>query len=183
MSKSRTQFIILAFLHHKSGSGYQIKKAIEASVAYFWSESYGQIYPVLKKMTLDGLVRLKDSDSLKQPRSNIYEITEKGKKILLEWLTADVIKSPPRLEILLKLFFGGLIGPSVMKEMITLFRSRKEKEMKTLQSIMDEFYTNPAGHAVYGKMTVRYGIRVSSALLEWCDETLEELEKLEKESE
>lgn len=80
--KSRTRFIILAFLYCKPGSGYQIKKAIENSVAYFWKESYGQIYPKLKEMAHGGLVKLQNKESSYPSRSNIYEITEKGKQYL-----------------------------------------------------------------------------------------------------
>lgn len=171
--ESRTRFIILAFLQYKPGSGYQIKKAIEGSVANFWRESYGQIYPKLKEMAHDGLVELQNKESSLQVKSNIYEITEKGREILLEWLSTEAVQTPPRSEILLKLFFGDLVGPSVMKDMIFQYRCKKENELRRLQSILKEYYEKPAGHDVYGKMTVEYGIQVSTAVIEWCDKTLE----------
>ncbi len=174
--ESRTRFIILAFLQYKPGSGYQIKKAIEGSVANFWRESYGQIYPKLKEMAHDGLVKLQNKEKSLQDRRNIYKITEKGKETLLEWLSTEAIQTPPRSEILLKLFFGDLVGPSVMINMILQYRCKKENELRRLQSILKDYFEKPVGHAIYGKMTVEYGIQVSTAVIEWCDRTLEILE-------
>lgn len=176
--ESRTRFIILAFLQYKPGSGYQIKKSIEGSVANFWRESYGQIYPKLKEMSHNGLVKLQIDESSTQTRSNVYEITEKGREILLEWLSTEAVQTPLRLEILLKLFFGSLVGPSVMIDMISRYRCKMENELERLQLILKEYPEKPTEHAVYGKMTVGYGIQVSTAVIEWCDKTLEILEGL-----
>jgi len=177
--KSRTRFIILAFLYSKPGSGYQIKKAIENSVAYFWKESYGQIYPKLKEMAHAGLVELQNKESSRPVRSNIYEITEKGKQILLDWLSTEAVQTPPRLEILLKLFFGDLVESSVMSDMISRYRCKNENELEVLQSILKGYSEKPAGHAAYGKMTVEYGIQALTAVIEWCDKTLKILERLD----
>lgn len=174
--ESRTRFIILAFLQYKPGSGYQIKKAIEGSVANFWRESYGQIYPKLKEMAHDGLVKLQINESSTKTRSNVYEITEKGREILLEWLSIEAVETPLRLEILLKLFFGSLVGPSVMIDMISQYRCKRVNELERLQSILKGYSKKPTGHAIYGKMTVEYGIQVSTAVIKWCDKTLEILE-------
>ena len=34
-----------------------IEKAIAGSTSYFWTESYGNIYPVLKKLLAEGALR------------------------------------------------------------------------------------------------------------------------------
>jgi PadR family transcriptional regulator AphA len=31
-------------------SGYDIRKTVQESIRFFWSESYGQIYPALKRL-------------------------------------------------------------------------------------------------------------------------------------
>ena len=47
---NKTKYAILGVLSQMSGSGYDIKKCCDTSIAYFWNENYGHIYPVLKKM-------------------------------------------------------------------------------------------------------------------------------------
>ena len=50
MKKSKTRFAVLGILSYGPMSGYDIKKFYEQNVAGFWSESYGQIYPILKRL-------------------------------------------------------------------------------------------------------------------------------------
>lgn len=61
-SPSRTIYAILGFLTVKPMSGYDIKKAVEVSIANFWKESYGQIYPMLKRLAKEGLVEKTDTE-------------------------------------------------------------------------------------------------------------------------
>ena len=45
-------------------SGYDLGQNIRGSVGFFWNESYGQIYPNLKKLAAEGLVgSLRRNDS------------------------------------------------------------------------------------------------------------------------
>ena len=41
---------ILGVLGFCPMSGYDVKKLIERSIAHFWNESYGQIYPILNRL-------------------------------------------------------------------------------------------------------------------------------------
>src|SRR5713101_9932570 len=56
MSKeNKSRYAILGILSQGPMSGYAIKKFIEASISNFWNESYGQIYPILKQLSEEGL--------------------------------------------------------------------------------------------------------------------------------
>lgn len=48
--KNKTGYVILGLLSDRSISGYGIKKLRERRFHHFWSESYGQIYPELKRL-------------------------------------------------------------------------------------------------------------------------------------
>ena len=51
MAKSAaTKFAILGLLAGGPASGYGMKKFIDGSIRYFWTENYGNIYPVLAKL-------------------------------------------------------------------------------------------------------------------------------------
>jgi DNA-binding PadR family transcriptional regulator len=94
-------------------SGYDIRKAIESSVGYFWSESYGQIYPALKRLTTEGLITPSRSNSKPRQRRQEYSLTDAGRASLQAWLAQPFQNDPPRNEFLLKLFFGREAPPSV----------------------------------------------------------------------
>src|SRR5260221_14788803 len=62
-SKSRTKYTILGMLTIAPMSGYEIKKAIQRSTAFFWSESEGQIYPALAQCLEKGWVTCQAASS------------------------------------------------------------------------------------------------------------------------
>src|SRR5439155_6344924 len=87
-------------------SGYDLKKRIEGSVAHFWSESYGQIYPILAHLASQGLVERRLERQKGKPDRQVYSITAEGQERLGAWLTAPARDESFRSELLLKLFFG-----------------------------------------------------------------------------
>ena len=47
--ENRSKYAVLGMLATGPKSGYDIKQTIETSIGHFWNESYGQIYPILKR--------------------------------------------------------------------------------------------------------------------------------------
>ncbi len=111
MNYGRTAYVVLGILAIESGqSGYEIRKTIEGTVGFFWGESYGQLYPTLKKLTADVLI------TARKPKSGTrqeYSITPAGRAALAKWLALPYRDDPPRDEFLLKLFFGHEAAPSI----------------------------------------------------------------------
>ena len=56
MKDKKSKYAILGMLSIEPMSGYDIKKEIEENISNFWTESYGQIYPVLKSLVAEKLV-------------------------------------------------------------------------------------------------------------------------------
>jgi DNA-binding PadR family transcriptional regulator len=56
---SSSMEVLLGLLAIDSMSGYDLGLTIRSSVGHFWNESYGQIYPNLKKLAADGFVTAK----------------------------------------------------------------------------------------------------------------------------
>ena len=92
----RTAFPLLALLAEHPMSGYDLKKGIVATFGHFWAESYGQIYPELKRLQAAGLVvpspqatstaRLSGQGA---PR-RVYALTAAGRDELTAWLQEPV---------------------------------------------------------------------------------------------
>src|SRR5438132_6220677 len=101
-----TEYAVLGMLALGPGSGYDLKKRIEGSVAHFWSESYGQIYPILAHLASQGLVERRLERPKGKPDRQVYSITVEGQVRLGAWLTAPARDESFRSELLLKLFFG-----------------------------------------------------------------------------
>ena len=54
---SPTGSVILGMLALGKQTGYDIKQFVDKSTRHFWAASYGQIYPELKRLEEQGLVR------------------------------------------------------------------------------------------------------------------------------
>src|SRR5438105_7185008 len=98
--------VILGMIALGKRTGYDIKQVVDKSTRHFWAASYGQIYPELRRLEDQGLVRSHPEPSGGRART-AYQLTEAGEGALRDWLAAD--EEPVyevRNEGLLKLFFS-----------------------------------------------------------------------------
>lgn len=173
----KTQYVILGLLTESPLSGYDIKKIIDIRFKFFWQESYGQIYPELKRMMDEGLIEseLLVSDRAKQ----IYRITDKGYMELREWMHQKPETESIRLEILLKRYFAGIVNPSVMIEHIQEFSNQHQQELIILNLFKKELESIDDPHHNHSDIlsVIDFGIKTNMAYLEWSKETILKLKE------
>ena len=168
-----SQYALLGLLSRGSHSGYDLKKQIESSIGHFWRESYGQIYPNLKLLERTGHVTSELERQEGRPDKKVYTITNAGRAALERWLEGSPKPTPPRNELLLKLFFAHH-SPERAAEHVRGYKQRFEEDSETYKGIERWLETEHAGHPAlpYWLMTLSYGRLEAEALLKWCDETL-----------
>jgi PadR family transcriptional regulator AphA len=169
---NRTKLALLGFLSWGPLSGYRLKQLIEISISNFWTESYGQIYPMLRQLEREGLAKAHVSKGGRGRTT--YAITEAGRAELARWLTEPAAPRPPRNELLLKLFFGRYAKPAELRRHLEKFRAERVAEAarhrgtrKMLESIPD-----PPPHLPYWLLTLSYGESEVAAQLRWVDAAL-----------
>jgi PadR family transcriptional regulator AphA len=172
---------LLGLLSVHPMSGYDIRQLIPRSIGHFWSESYGQIYPALKGLTAAGLVAKKTELQKGRPDRNVYSLTVAGKKALRDWLGVAPVEAVPRMELLLKIFFGGHAAKGVTGKHVTEFLAAHERALKLYVATEKRLKQEEAGdpQLPYWLMTLSFGRHRSKALVAWAKETLVELERLE----
>src|SRR5437660_1769958 len=89
---------ILGLLSMAPMSGYGMRMVISQSIGHFWSESFGQIYPALKRLTAEGCIEKKTERQKGRPDRNMYSLTPKGRERLREWLVVPTEAEVPRNE-------------------------------------------------------------------------------------
>ena len=183
--ENKSRYAILGMLALEPASGYQIKKLMEQSTSNFWSESYGQIYPILKQLTEEHLTTSHTEKQEGKPERNIYTLTELGKIKLVDWLGESVEEGQERIEILLKLFFGQLVPAEKNIAHLRHFQDIQRRLLDKYQGIeafLKDCIQEGDTLQIYALFTVRYGIHHCQALLAWCAETLEALQSMVEES-
>ena len=170
MAENRSRYAILGALTLKPMSGYDIRQFFAQSVSHFWDESYGQIYPMLKALHSAGLVSpVKRS---RESRRIVYQITERGRAELAEWLSEPVVPVPGRNEILLKLFFIRAAPPKTARKLLANYRERHKELLARYTAISAGLTADHSNNPNLSSwlVTLSFGSHISRALLEWCDE-------------
>jgi PadR family transcriptional regulator, regulatory protein AphA len=175
-----TQFAILGLLADEPRSGYDIKKEVEERLSHFWSESFGHIYPMLRRLHERGLVDLTVQQQEGRPDRKVYSLTEEGREALEAWFAEPPPPQRPRNEVLLRIFLGRHADPN---HLVRDVRSQREgfeqalTQLRAVQARLDSL-EEPHPDQVYWELTLSYGLRALGALTEWGEEAEAALERL-----
>jgi PadR family transcriptional regulator AphA len=179
-SSSSTE-VLLGLLTIQPMSGYDLGQTIRESVGHFWNESYGQIYPNLKKLTAGGFLTARTERQKGKPDRRIYSITQKGRERLASWLAVSPQPEIPRNELLLKLFFGGQASLQISIDHVQRMMETESAVLRKIEWIEKEIDKNRQYPDVpYWRMAVRFGQLELEAHQRWAQETLAVLNKLIK---
>ena len=100
-----SSYAVLALLHLKPWTGYELTRQAQRSLRYAWPKSERLLYSEPKKLVELGYATVHQEDSGNRTR-NVYTITGEGRQALDEWTTTRT--EPPRFEVeaLLRLLFA-----------------------------------------------------------------------------
>jgi DNA-binding PadR family transcriptional regulator len=172
-----TARVILGMLRLGARTGYEIKRTIDFSTRFFWSASYGQIYPELHRLEERGLVRARPD-----PRGGVkrtsYRLTKAGESALREWLTdAESFTFELRDEHLLRFFFGDLIS---REDVVANLRAQE----RFCELVLEHFEGMEPGARTgfiaedqhYPYLALRHGIELMAWRRDWCARTAAAIE-------
>jgi DNA-binding PadR family transcriptional regulator len=173
-----TTYAVLGLLSIEPNlSGYDMRKGIQNSIGYFWAESYGQLYPALKRLTDEGLIAPSSAQSNGRKRRQTYVITDAGRSALRLWLALPFHNEPPRNEFLLKLFFSREAAPGVAAAHVRDLNDRNRRMLDVLTkieaSVPADQSDNP--HLPYWRLTLSLGKVLTGAALDWGQQALTSL--------
>jgi DNA-binding PadR family transcriptional regulator len=165
-------------------TGYAMKKHVESNLGHYWSESYGQIYPILRQLVDEGLATCTEERRKGRPTRNLYAITRSGRKELREWLAVPTEPQPQRSELLLKLSLGDRVSFETCQKLIRDYGQQCEHDLSYLSDIESALCEPPQKHRdqPYWLMTLHHGRAIREAEPTWCGETLEHLRRLAAEA-
>jgi PadR family transcriptional regulator AphA len=179
---------LLGILTISPMTGYQLKQFFDASVQHIWNAELSQIYPTLKQMEAERLVRKTVEIQDARPNRKVYHITPEGRAELRRWMR----ESPPATSIrdpfLIRVFFGTEVPP---EDLLILLRRQMEEHQKLLafsdtvlrQRIrkgVEELGNKRAG--LFWSLTLDLAMRYRKAYIEWCENAIEAIERGEFEA-
>jgi PadR family transcriptional regulator AphA len=159
--------VILGMIAIGKRTGYDIKTLVDKSTRLFWTASYGQIYPELKRLEADGLITASQPEGGR--RRTEYELTESGQAALREWLTSkEPLTYELRNEGLLKFFFGAASRPADVIEQLEVMAAQHEAVVHHLRAIEPEAAPVEGEAPGFGYLTLLGGIELHEFTAGWC---------------
>jgi DNA-binding PadR family transcriptional regulator len=177
MRSNRSQYAVLGLLANGPRTGYEIAKEVSTVLSHFWSESDGQIYPVLHKLAEEGLADPEEESGAPGRRRRRYHISEDGRHALADWLAQPAHPLPPRHELLLKLFFGRHARPGDLPNVLAAYRAQAIEAAAKLDGLAsmlsDEHGDDP--DVRFWLLSIDFGRSNLRATIAWCDRALDTL--------
>ena len=162
------RYAILGLLNRNDMTGYEMSKAFEQTLSAFWTAKHSQIYPELKKLTEDGLVKYHVAITGNVLEKKVYSITDAGRKEFNRWeQTLPEIAPFPRDEFRLQLYFSSDQPPQFQL-------SQHEKRLAQIRQDLEKFSSvppeNPADFSDY--LLIRGGILREENTCNWLRECI-----------
>ncbi|MFN8527130.1 MAG: PadR family transcriptional regulator [Anaerolineae bacterium] len=177
------EYAILGFLNYGAFSGYDLKKALDASIKHFWSANQSQIYRTLSRLSEDGWVEMDVVEQDTRPDRKVYHITEAGKTALHDWLLSPLPFETEHSATLIQIFFSAQLDNEVVLAAL-------EQQAKLLRTRLAEFEAIPKQAEAYIQqvdssrdvafwtLTLDYGIQLNRAKLAWVEAAIRTIQDI-----
>lgn len=134
------KYAILGLLMRAPVTGYDIAKEFGDGLGCFWSAKHSQIYPELKRLTEEALIRYQTVIQGEKLEKKLYEITDQGREDFLQWLLQNPPLDPtPKDVFRLRSYYSQWISE---KDYLSLLDKQIEKRSVKYNSLNDRLMEN-----------------------------------------
>ena len=125
------ELAVLGLLKERAMHGYELRKQLASKLGFFWTVSFGSLYPTLKKLERRGVVEKFFPDDQASRRKQVYRITPAGESLFLELLNEGASTSWEEDKFPLRLAFFSYLGPEARLRLL-------ERRKAYLEDKLDE---------------------------------------------
>ncbi|MGR6970643.1 PadR family transcriptional regulator [Streptomyces cynarae] len=157
---------LLGLLSERPASGYDLLKLFDTSLATVWPATQSQIYTELTKLADAGLITV----AAEGPRGRKeYAVTEEGMAELRHWLTETAPQRNTRSDILLRVFFLGVLTPGQARAYLTELVEMSAQGEESLRRLADSIDWDDDNLSTYGRIVLEYGLRFNAMRRDWAE--------------
>jgi DNA-binding PadR family transcriptional regulator len=167
-------YALLGLLHQKPASGYALRKTFATTPMGTFSDSPGAIYPALRRLERQGLVRGRVQQSAGLRRKQTFRLTPRGLAALGEWLKRpltreDVVRRMN--EVMLRFAFtDDVIGTTASIDLLQGLARELAAYVPTLRAYQRQ---HAAEMSLSGRLALESGTRAYEDLADWAKDALE----------
>jgi DNA-binding PadR family transcriptional regulator len=160
--------VLLGVIADEPRSGYGLKKMFSSSPASVYQPSPGALYPALRRLEERGLLHAEEQVSSGRRALRLYQVTETGRAVLLEWLRKPVVPETVGTDLGQHLMRFSLMEKYLERGEVIAFLTELGHALDGFVRGMEQFTASRqgvlGGHAL---LAVEHGIAIHRASLEW----------------
>lgn len=161
--------VLLAGIYNEPRSGYELTKWLQMAGQHCWSVDHSSVYPALREMEKDELIKSKRLPGTRGPERSIYSLTAAGLEKLTAWVAAGSPRPAIKDEQILRVLCFDLLPRETALRQIREVRADH-------QVLLDSFLARQATlteHQLGPMLVTRRGVLAEQAYIAWCDEVEE----------
>jgi len=162
---------LLGFLHEGPQSGWDLVVTAQQAIGDFWSLTRSQVYRELTSMAGQGLI---EADEVGPRDRRPYRLTPAGQRAFQNWLEQQPGQEQIRYPLLLTLAFSRHLPSDRLAAFITHHRAAHATRLNGYQQQKADAET--AGAHPRDLITLDFGLRYETAVLDWFDNLPDDLE-------
>jgi DNA-binding PadR family transcriptional regulator len=160
--------VLLGVIASEPRSGYGLKKVFSSSPASVYQPSPGALYPALRRLEARGLLHAEKQVSSGRRALRLYQLTDAGLAVFLEWLRTPVVPETVGAELGQHLMRFSLMEGYLERAEVIAFLADLGGALDGFVRGMEQFVALRQGvlreHAL---LAVEHGIVIHRASLEW----------------
>jgi DNA-binding PadR family transcriptional regulator len=164
------ELAILGLLKERAMHGYELRKQLSARLGFFWTVSFGSLYPTLRRLERSGAVAKVRPAEQGMRRKQAYRITAAGEEQFLNLLEEGTSSSWEEDKFPLRLAFFRYLRPEMR---IRLLERRKAYLEDKLDEGRRSLSRAKRGRAdLWTLSLMRHGVEVTEGDIRWLDELI-----------
>jgi DNA-binding PadR family transcriptional regulator len=168
---NKLSYGLLSLLFTEPMTGYDLTMKLNK----FWPSAHSAIYPLLIELERKGFIEYRLEKQNSKPDKKIYNLTDSGKDILVEWFTSETSNSVTRDEMTLKLYCIKGMDTAAAGKLFDEFMEKHEKNIREYSKRIEQMKLmsgeNPqnVSNALFGSYILTQRALNKFLLdLEWC---------------
>ncbi|MBV9747518.1 MAG: PadR family transcriptional regulator [Acetobacteraceae bacterium] len=163
---------ILVCLTERPMTGYDLARAFDASIGFFWRADHQQIYRELGHLRDAAKVEVREVAQSGKPNKLVYSITANGRSALKAWSARPAAPPSIKDDLLVRLYALEHVDRDALCIQLALRLDHHRARLARYERILAERFTGrPLTPSETGKLLgLRAGLRYERGWVDWCEE-------------
>jgi DNA-binding PadR family transcriptional regulator len=164
------ELAVLGLLKERAMHGYELRKQLSQRLGFFWTVSFGSLYPTLRRLERAGAVEKVRPSEPTHRRKQAYRITPAGEIQFLALLEEGTSSAWEEEKFPLRLAFFRYLRPETR---LRLLERRKAYLLERLDEARRSLTRAKSGRAdTWTLSLMRHGLDVTERDIAWLDELI-----------